>query len=66
MIALACVALFVVFVIFAETTSIRTEKSEPEPDICEGLSGIECLEVRDLESRRREHFEVLEEADMMP
>ena len=49
--------------------SLRSEDPpprEPERDTCEGLSDLQCFQARDLERRRREHVEALQEADMMP
>lgn len=64
MIAAVCVLLFVAFMGLARQAT--PEKSEPEPDICEGLTRLQCMEARDLERRRMEHVEALQDADMMP
>lgn len=45
--------------------SLRSEDRPPR-DICEGLTDLQCFQARDLERRRREHVEALQEADMMP
>lgn len=61
--AIAAVALFVIMG-RAQNPPETPEKSEP--DICEGLTRLQCWEARDLERRQQEYVEQLQDADMMP